>query len=408
MTARRALHVDGEDEEMTERYRILFEGRLQPGIRAEDAAARLVELFGMAEDQARRLVAGDRPRVVKRDLEARQAERYREALTGAGLVVRMEPMGAVTPAQAATVVAPAGQGGRDRAGHEPEPSTAAQPERGWQPSSAVYAARVGEGTPGPGGAEGTWEGLGTPVAGALAAGRGAGWIGAGFGYFGRSVGGWLLAMLVFVVIAVLVSLVPLIGNLAMTLLWPIFTAGFMLGARDQDRGEAFRVQHLFQGFQTNAGQLALVGLIYMGLGILLTVLVLGLIFALVGPLSLGPGPVLDELTQADPAAAAFGLGVGLTVLILTLLMIPLTMLILFAPALVALDGLPAWTAMKTSFRGCLRNIVPFLIFGLLALLLLVLAMIPAGLGLLVVGPALTAAIYVAWREIYHGGVAPGT
>jgi uncharacterized membrane protein len=319
----------------------------------------------------------------------------------------MEPM-AERPAiparaqEAATGFAAAGADRQERAERGADAvHGSAGPEGRWRPSPGAYAGRAEEGRLPSG------DGGGAPSVGSLPAGRGAGWIGAGFGYFGRSVGGWLLAMLLFFVIAVLVSLVPLVGSLAMTLLWPIFTAGFMLGARDQDRGQPFRVQHLFQGFQTNAGQLALVGLIYAGLGILLTILVVGLIVALVGPLSLGTGPVLDDLAQADPAAAAFGLGMVLTVLILALLIIPLTMLILFAPPLVALDGLPAWTAMKASFRGCLRNIVPFLIFGLLALPLLVLAVIPAGLGLLVVGPALTAAIYVAWREIYHAGVAPG-
>jgi hypothetical protein len=36
----------------------------------------------------------------------------------------------------------------------------------------------------------------------------------------------------------------------------------------------------------------------------------------------------------------------------------------FAPALVAIDGLPAVQAMTLSFRACLMNILPFLVYGL--------------------------------------------
>jgi uncharacterized membrane protein len=391
---------------MTERYRIAYEGRLHAGVRAEDAAARLVEIFGMDRAQAEQLIDSDRPRVLKRDLDAQKGERYRAALSKAGLLVRLEPMepGPAGPDQGqagATVVAPRRPPVIPPREPALQPGPAAEgPEPAWRPDHAAYAS----GSPpfaedaGPGGP-------GAPES--LPAGRGAGWIGAGFGYFSRSMGGWLLAILLFFIISVLVGLVPLVGNLATAILWPIFTAGFMLGARDQDRGEPFRVEHLFKGFQTNVGQLALVGLIYTALGILLTILVLAVMFTLVGSASLGSAAMLGDLGSADPAAASFGIGMLLTTLILALLVIPLTMLILFAPALVALDGLPAWDAMKTSFRGCLRNIIPFLIYGLLALPLLVVAAIPFGLGLLVVGPALTAAIYVAWREIYHAGVAPG-
>jgi uncharacterized membrane protein len=90
------------------------------------------------------------------------------------------------------------------------------------------------------------------------------------------------------------------------------------------------------------------------------------------------------------------------VLVGALFLIPLMMAYFFAPALVVLDGLPAPTAMRLSFSGCLKNIVPFLLYGLVGLVLLVLGAIPFGLGLLVVMPVFVGSIYAAYRDIYHG------
>jgi uncharacterized membrane protein len=85
-----------------------------------------------------------------------------------------------------------------------------------------------------------------------------------------------------------------------------------------------------------------------------------------------------------------------------LLFIPLLMAFWFAPALVVHNEVPAFEAMKLSFIGCLRNIMPFLVYGLCALVLSLIAMIPLFLGMLVLSPVLVASIYVAYKEIYLG------
>jgi len=47
-----------------------------------------------------------------------------------------------------------------------------------------------------------------------------------------------------------------------------------------------------------------------------------------------------------------------------------------------------------------RNIWPFLIYGIVFLLLFIVATIPLGLGLLVVSPMIWASIYSGYRDIY--------
>jgi uncharacterized membrane protein len=85
-----------------------------------------------------------------------------------------------------------------------------------------------------------------------------------------------------------------------------------------------------------------------------------------------------------------------------LLGIPLIMSVWFAPALVALHDLTAFEAMKLSFRGCLRNFLPFLIYGLVSIVLAVLATLPIGLGWLLLVPSLVCSVYASYRDIFTG------
>ena len=58
-------------------------------------------------------------------------------------------------------------------------------------------------------------------------------------------------------------------------------------------------------------------------------------------------------------------------------------------------------ALNLSLRGCWRNVLPFLVFSLAALGLVLASVLTLGLALLVVMPVLTIAIYIAYREIYY-------
>ena len=57
--------------------------------------------------------------------------------------------------------------------------------------------------------------------------------------------------------------------------------------------------------------------------------------------------------------------------------------------------------MAASFRGCLRNVVPFLLYGLIGFGLAIVASIPFGLGWLVLGPVTMATIYTSYCDIFE-------
>jgi uncharacterized membrane protein len=78
------------------------------------------------------------------------------------------------------------------------------------------------------------------------------------------------------------------------------------------------------------------------------------------------------------------------------------MAVWFAPALVAISNMSPIDALAASFKGCLKNILPFLLYGIVFLVLFILGSIPLGLGLLVVLPLVFTSTYAAYRDIFLG------
>lgn len=226
----------------------------------------------------------------------------------------------------------------------------------------------------------------------VAAGRGWDWIAAGWELFKKQPGMWIALFLALLVIMVVLGVIPILGLIVSTVLTPVFGAGIFAAGRAADEGRELEFGHLFAGFRERFTTLALVGVIYLGAAIVIALgvgLVTGAsIFAMMG----GAMP--------DMAAPAAALAVILAVLIIFALMLPVMMAIWFAPALVMFHGKGALDAMQDSFFGCLKNVVPFLVYGVVMLVLGVIAAIPLGLGWLVLGPVLAASLYTSYKDIY--------
>ena len=226
------------------------------------------------------------------------------------------------------------------------------------------------------------------------AGRGWSWIAEGWELFRREVGPWIALIVVAALVFIGLALVPFLGSLAAMVLAPVFAGGFVIACRDEEEGRGVQVSHLFAGFRGNHfGTLVSIGLIYLGVTIAVA-LVVGLatgagMWTLLGSGEAGPGEV-----------AGAGVTLLLAVLVMLALLLPVFMALWFAPALVVFHERSAGEAMKASFIACLRNIVPFLLYGVVAFLLAMLASIPFGLGWLVLGPVLAASLYTGYRDIF--------
>lgn len=220
---------------------------------------------------------------------------------------------------------------------------------------------------------------------AVPASHGWHWIADGWDLFRRQPGTWILIAFVFGIIFIAVSLVPLV-SIAAPILMPIFIGGMVLACERLERSEDIGIADLFSGFQAAGGELAIVGLIGLGLSFVAAIPAVVLVFAAVG---FGNGFSGSMLALGILAALALSL--------------PIYMALWFAAPLVALQKLRPTRAIGQSFRGCLRNIVPFIIYGAVLMVLGVVATIPALLGWLVLGPVLIASVYTAYRDIFFEG-----
>jgi hypothetical protein len=226
-----------------------------------------------------------------------------------------------------------------------------------------------------------------PEGQSLAGGQGWQWIVDGWNLFKAQPGLWIGIILVVGVLYVLVSLIPYLGQLVTTVLTPVIGGGLLLGCRALDHGEPLEFRHLTAGFEHHGAKLAALG----GISLLAVIVFVAILFAF-GGAGLG--------LAGGSRSLGFGLMALLGLLVVLGLSVPFYMAMWFAPALVVFHEYDVVTALKASFFACLKNIVPFLIYGLVLLVLTFVAAIPFGLGLLVLGPVVICSVYTAYRDIF--------
>ena len=221
-------------------------------------------------------------------------------------------------------------------------------------------------------------------------GNGWNWIASAWPIFSRAAGVWIGMVVALLLIIIVAHLIPFIGAIAIQILWPVFVGGLMIASRTIDGGGQARFSQLFAGFQQRTGTLVTLGVVWLVVSFLIVAIVVGI-----------TGVSVFGLMAANPeqvfAAAATAL---LAALLILALMLPLVMATWFAPALIVFQGMGVAAAMKASFIGCLKNVLPFLLYGIIAMVAGVIASLPVGLGWLVLGPVLTASVYTSYLDIY--------
>lgn len=352
---------------MEPQFNVIFTGELQPGTDRDTFIQAFSQRFKTDEAKAAEVHDAGKAITMKTSVNPAVAEEFKKALEALGMTIRLDPVPASTAETPPVSTA-------QPAAAEPPAPVDANPYQA--PSARLEESpEFGEMT--------------GPVS--VPAGNGVSWIRNAYAnHFKGNAGAWIGAILVLMVI----SIIPLL-NMITQLLMPVFVGGLMMGARAQDEGEAFQFDSLFRGFKKNTGQLILVSVFF-----IVAIIILMIIFGVVmgGSMAMMGGMDPNMGSQPDPLAMV------LPMLVMMLFFIPLMMAYWFAPALVALDDLPALTAMKLSFFGCLKNILPFLLYGIVMWLLMIVAMIPLFLGLLVMVPVMYATMYTSYRDIYHPAV----
>ncbi len=225
------------------------------------------------------------------------------------------------------------------------------------------------------------------------------WIVSGWETFIRNPGMLVLYLVILLGIAIVLALLPFIGHLVMMLILPVLWAGWYEAAQRLSRGESISADTLFVGFRSGdrLGPLVTLGAILLAGEILLMVI---LVFFVGGTVL---GFVGNMGTGSSGEGMVLGAGMVLTLLIVVAGGGLLAMAFLYAVPLVWFRNLPPVDALKSSFSACLTNFMPLLVFSLVYLVLIPLAILPLGLGLLVLGPVTYCALYASYCAIYPSG-----
>jgi uncharacterized membrane protein len=227
----------------------------------------------------------------------------------------------------------------------------------------------------------------------VSAGHGWSWITEGWNLFKRQPGVWIGTILVLLLIMLALGFIPVAGSLVASLLGPVFSAGLVYGSRQLDEGRELELGHLFAGFRERFGPLMAVGGLYLASWVVIALI--AALFTGASVMVLLGGPADAE--ASGPAAVTTIL---LAALVVLALMVPVFMALWFAPQLVLFHNRGALEAMRESFFACLKNIAPFLIYGLIALVLSILAAIPLMLGFVALGPVIAASLYTSYRDVF--------
>lgn len=234
------------------------------------------------------------------------------------------------------------------------------------------------------------------------AGRGLTWINEAIKLYTSNFVMWLFASIAILACALLLGLIPVL-NILVGLMFMHVIAGVMVACSLQVSGGKASVKHVFSAIQTHFLPL-------LGLSVLNILASLIMAFASFLPISLlmsgvsfvdvmsgNAGTVTSETLIASSSGFAFALA---SVLILTMTMIPM-MLVWHAPALIVLHDVKVIKAMKMSFIGSLKNILPLitmLLFVMVAVMMSV--FLTFGLGTVLIFPALMMMYYTTYRDIW--------
>lgn len=208
-------------------------------------------------------------------------------------------------------------------------------------------------------------------------GNGFTWISAGFTLMKQHPVAWIIASAVAVLINGAVGAIPVAGPFLSIAIWPVLFGGLMIGAHKQAEGQSFSGLSFLNGLGPHTVQLVLVGACYLLFYGLLIGLIIG-VFMLMG----------DDLN----ATTLF--------LVITSASFAPLMILYFAPTLVVVNNLSAFQACKLSLMGGLRNALPFILFNVGLIFILLLGAIALGVGVFVSIPIAVASMYAAYSDIF--------
>jgi hypothetical protein len=244
----------------------------------------------------------------------------------------------------------------------------------------------------------------------LPAKAGFGWLAGGFALYRQSPHVWIFMVGGWLGLSVLLAFIPVLGQVAGSVLQPVFFAGMFLGAARQQRGQGVVPPLLFAGFRLrNLG--ALIALGALELAILTTIVLLLVVPAFSGiEFKMGDAKAMEELSKALEGRS------GWLYLALVAAMAVKGMFWFCGPLLAFHETMKLGHALRWGVYASLSNLGALVCWGLgflaiaivlsLPLVLLRLSLLLPFLIMLVM-PLVILSNYAAYRAVFIEDEAPG-
>ena len=226
----------------------------------------------------------------------------------------------------------------------------------------------------------------------VSAARGAAWLGEAFKLFRAAPVAWISLCAGWIAITFALLLIPFIGGVIANFLQPVFFASFAITAYRQTEGERIVAGDLFAGFKRHMRPL-------INLGALLLLAEIA-VFALMAVLGL---PVATSGEQTFTLTEYVEALHGKEWILFTgfLLTVAIKGALWFAPPLIAFHGMSTVQAMRWSVYAAIANIGVMVAYGATLFLAFLAALIPWGIGLIIVVPLTVISTYVGYREVFE-------
>jgi hypothetical protein len=213
-----------------------------------------------------------------------------------------------------------------------------------------------------------------------------GWLKSGFSLFSKTWLTWIIGGVALFVASFILNLIPLIGQLLTIALGSLAWVGVILAIDNFQNGQSSSISQIIEAVKGKFSPVLVLILINIGVVIIMGFVIGGCVFV---------GARLGQQSMvAGWAMAGLGIIVGFTVGFL------MSLANFFSWPLIALTNISGVDAVKAGISGCISNIVPLLVYGLISLVLFFLGIIPLGLGLIIVIPMYLGSIYFATKDIF--------
>jgi len=338
-----------------ENCRLIFTGKFVDDMSLERVHQNLADIFKADIEKIKKMFSEQRRLVIKKNANRQTCLKMQKRLLDAGAICDI-------------ISNEAEDGGRECHSTENPAAAPRQPEPGLNPYAPPRADLQ------PAMVQGSQHFIAPEK---RPASHGASWFFQAVSLFLKSPFLWILTMICFFLVG-LIQIIPILGPIAMSLLGPVFFAGLILGAKALDETGRLKVGCLFQGFRQGFGQLVLLGLLFLVAMIIGAVLSMGIAFAAMG---FDLSGLQGQMIQGGFPTMV----ILLMILLVAAIFIPVMMGYWFAPALIAINEKPVFEAISLSFKGCLKNILPFLVYSLVAMGVMIGLMVLAGLVIGLVG-----------------------